>query len=58
MIQALLSIVAASAMIFMMVDFKTESNVNPEPLPEIVKTSFTLTGAVQPRETLEVIFNK
>jgi murein DD-endopeptidase MepM/ murein hydrolase activator NlpD len=58
MIQALLSIVAASAMIFMMVDFKTESNVKPEPLPEIVKTSFTLTGAVQPRETLEVIFSK
>ncbi len=58
MIQALLSIVAASAMIFMMVDFRTESNVKPEPLPEIVKTSFTLTGAVQPRETLEVIFSK
>jgi murein DD-endopeptidase MepM/ murein hydrolase activator NlpD len=58
MIQTLLSIVAASAMIFMMVDFKSESNVRPDPLPEIVKTSFTLTGAVQPQETLEVIFNK
>ena len=58
MIQTLISIFAASAMIFMMVDFREESHVKPAPLPEIVKTSFTLTGAVQPRETLEVIFSK
>jgi murein DD-endopeptidase MepM/ murein hydrolase activator NlpD len=56
--QTLLSIVAASIMIFMLVDFRTESNVRHEPLPEVVETSFTVTGAVQPRETLEIIFNK
>ena len=58
MIQTLLSIVAASALMIMIVDFRTESNIIPEPLPEVIETSFTLTGAVQPRETLEVIFNK
>jgi len=56
--RTLLSIAAVSIMIFMLVDFRTESNVRHEPLPEVVETSFTLTGAVQPRETLEVIFNK
>jgi len=56
--RTLLSIVAASVMIFMLVDFRTESNVRHEPVPEIVETSFTITGAVQPQETLEVIFNK
>jgi murein DD-endopeptidase MepM/ murein hydrolase activator NlpD len=56
--RTLLSIVAASVMIFMLVDFRTESNVRHEPVPEIVETSFTVNGTVQPRETLEVIFNK
>ncbi len=56
--RTLLSIAAASVMIFMLVDFRTESNVRHEPVPEIVETSFTVNGAVQPRETLEVIFNK
>ena len=56
--RTLLSIIAASVMIFMLVDFRTESNIRHEPVPEIVETSFTVTGAVQPQETLEVIFNK
>ena len=58
MIRILLSLVSISAIIFILTDFKTESDVRPEPLPEAVETSFTLIGSVQPRETLEVIFNK
>ncbi len=54
----LFSIVAASVMIFMLVDFRTESIKSKDPLPDTVETSFILTGAVQPRESLEVIFNK
>ena len=56
--KTLFSIVAASVMIFMLVDFRTESIESKDPIPEVVETSFILTGAVQPRETLEVIFNK
>ena len=58
MIRILLSLIFIPAIIFFLTDFRTESDVTPEPLPEAVETSFTLTGAVQPRETLEVIFNK
>ena len=59
--RTLISIVAASIMILMLVDFRTEStesNVSYEPLPEVVEPNFILTGSVRPRETLEVIFNK
>ena len=56
--RTLISIVAASIMILMLVDFRTESNVSHEPLPKVVEPNFILTGSVRPRETLEVIFNK
>ncbi len=56
--QTLISICAASVIFFMLINIRTESREDQGTLSEAVETSFTLTGAVQPRETLEAIFNK
>ncbi|UCH81228.1 MAG: peptidoglycan DD-metalloendopeptidase family protein [Nitrospiraceae bacterium] len=48
---------AASVIIFMLINLRTESNDNHEQRSEPAKTGITLNGAFQPGETLERIFN-